>query len=467
MTWGSFFSRTAGVLLVLPLTLRRLELGEIVVWYLFTTIFSLQWILDLGFGSTASRAVSYAAAGALKIGEPLGRSAAAAEPFAPNSLLLARIVHTLRWTYLALGAVAVVLLATFGTWALIEPVHALPDPREAWTCWILILACYPIGMWGNQYWVYLEGINQVALTRRWDMFTGFATSASMAIALLAGWGLLGLVIAYHAWALLRVVIFRQLSVSHRSLIALTPQRSGIDREIFAHLWAGAWRSGIGGLMSYGLNGAASFMVAHAGNASAAASYLVSYRLLEAVLQFSQAPFYGKLPALVRLRATGDLPALISLARRGMLMGYWCFIAGFIGLGVSADLILRLIGSRATFAEPRLWAVMGLAMLSHFFGAMHIQLYSTTDRIIWHVANTVAGCIFVVVCWGLLGRIGVYAVSVGWLCGYAGFYGWYSASHSYRSIRVGAWQFDRGLAVPPALIMVAYALIAFLSPSGTG
>jgi len=316
-------------------------------------------------------------------------------------------------------------------------------------------------MWGTQYAVYLEGINQVALSRRWDMFIGFASSASMAVALHYNGGLLELVACYQGWALLRVAVFRRLQQRFR-LENPAAEQSGFDRDTFSRLWAGAWRSGVGGVMSYGLVGISGFMVAHAGEPTMAASFLVSSRLLDTLLQFSQAPFYGRLPQLAALRASGNAVALIASARRGMLMGYWCFMGGFLTLALFANVILHFIGSRASFVRPDLWAIMGLATLAQFFGAMHIQLYSTTDHIIWHVANTVAGTIFLAVCWVLLPHLGVYAVPTGWLCGYAGFYAWYSARHAYRSIDVTFWRFEKRLALPPALIMVTYGVFAILS-----
>lgn len=457
MTWGSFLSRSIGLLLVLPIAVQRLEEGEIVVWYLFTSIFSLQWILDLGFGSTASRAVAYAASGARRFG-PVSSSQSHTDS-SVNWDFVGRIRSIMHLVYAALGIASFVLLALFGTWALLKPMANLYNEQGVWTAWVLILLVYPLTMYGNQYWAYLEGMNKVALVRRWDMFVGIASGLSMALALQLGGGLLGLVICNQLLAIFRVTVYWRLTLSDRHQFALHSKARSIDRELLGDLWAGAWRSGIGGIMSYGLSYAASFLIANFQSATVAASYLISARLLDALLQVSQAPFYSKLPVLTKLRATGQLEKLISTSRDAMRKGYWCFVAGFLVLAVFAEQLLAIIHSNARFASSQLWSLMGLAMFSHFYGAMHIQLYSTTNHIIWHVANTISGAIFVLIAYMFIGQVGIYAIPLGWLCGYAGFYAWYSAGHSYKSLKVQFWRFESTLMLPPLLVMALYSLYA--------
>jgi hypothetical protein len=82
--------------------------------------------------------------------------------------------------------------------------------------------------------------------------------------------------------------------------------------------------------------------------------------------------------------------------------------------------------------------------------MHIQLYSITNHIIWHTANGVSGIIYLVVALALFKQIGVYAFPIGTLIGYLGFYGWYSAIHSYRAFGLKFWEFEKPIMIPPLL-----------------
>lgn len=454
MTWGSFLSRSIGFLLVLPLAIRKLEVGEIVVWYLFSAIYSFQWILDLGFGSTLSRAVAYAAAGASTLNSTLDTASIGAVRTI-NVDLLNRLRNIMRRVYFLLAILSFLLVALFGTWALLKPVGGLPNEQGIWIAWALILLVFPVNMYGNQYPAYLEGMNEVALVRRWDMFFGVASNGSMILALLAGAGLLGMVVCSQIFAAVRIILYWRLAVRVDRSYALGSQASCVDKDLLSSLWAGAWRSGVGGVMSYGLAYAATFLVAHKETADTAASYLISARLLDALLQLSQAPFYSKLPVLTRLRATNQLAELMSVTRNAMAAGYWSFLAGFLALAFFADRILILINSNATFASAGLWCLMGLAAFAQFYGAMHIQLYSTTNHIVWHVANSGSGAIFILIAWLLIEKLGSFAIPIAWLGGYIGFYSWYSASHSYKSLKVRFLKFEAWLMFPPLLILLAY------------
>jgi hypothetical protein len=101
------------------------------------------------------------------------------------------------------------------------------------------------------------------------------------------------------------------------------------------------------------------------------------------------------------------------------------------------------------------------MFAERYGAMHIQLYSTTNHIIWHIANGVSGVIYLVVALVLFKQIGVYAFPVGTLAGYLGFYCWYSAMHSYGAFDLKFWEFERSAMLIPLLVMVIYLGAALL------
>ena len=85
--------------------------------------------------------------------------------------------------------------------------------------------------------------------------------------------------------------------------------------------------------------------------------------------------------------------------------------------------------------------------------MHIQLYSTTNHIIWHIANGVSGIIYIIVAFVLYPYIGVFAFPVGMIAGYIGFYAWYSAGYSYRAVKMSFFSFEKDVFIPPAVLFI--------------
>jgi len=467
-TWGSYLSRSLTLLLVVPLILTRLSTADIALWYLFSTIIALQWLADMGFSPTFARVLGYALGGAspdqLK---DLRHPVKEAISTTPNWQTIARVWATMRVVYRRLALIALVALSTLGTWAVVQPIARSPEPQDAWIAWGIILLVSIVTLRGNAYSAYLQGMNQIALLRRWESLMNLGAIVTSFTVLLLGGGLRGLVLAHQSWMALNVLRNRWLCRTIDGGRFKTFTDRTIQAEVFAAVWPSAWRSGLGIAMSYGLLQLSGIIYAQLGSTEQVATYLLSLRLLEMVSRFSQAPFYSKLPLLAQLRAQGNIDVQVQLARRGMALSYWTFVVGFAALGLCATPLLDLIDGNAAFADPLLWALLGMGTLVERYGAMHIQLYSTTNHIIWHVANGISGMIYLLVSVLLYQALGVYAFPAGMLAGYLGFYSWYSARHSYQTFKLRFWTFERTTALLPLsllLIYVTVSLFVYLYPN---
>ncbi len=459
MTCASFATRSLSLIVVLPLVLNSLSTAEIALWYLFSTVIGLQQLADVGFSPTFSRVIAYGMGGLnifdIKDLRNFKKTPSLAEA---NWETIEKIYSTMRVIYLRLAFISFVLLATIGTWAMLRPISKIPEPSFGWTSWGVILFTSSFNLFGNTYNSYIQGLNQIALLRRWETLTSLGAIVTSLIVLLAGGGLLGLVIANQSWLIFNILRNYWLcsKIESGRFQHFTGQK--IDPVVFEAVWPSAWRSGLGVFMSYGLVQLSGIIYAQFGTASGVASYLLALRLMQMISQFSQAPFYSKLPLLAKLRSEGNLEQQINVAKRGMAFSYWTYIAEFILLGLFGNSLLTLIGSNAEFVSPSLWGIMGLSMFAERYGAMHIQLYSTTNHIIWHIANGVSGIIYLVVSLALFNRIGVYAFPLGTLAGYLGFYCWYSAMHSYKAFGLKFWDFEKRLMLPPFLIVFLFILL---------
>ncbi|MDJ0688877.1 MAG: hypothetical protein QNJ41_10230 [Xenococcaceae cyanobacterium MO_188.B32] len=463
MTWSSFLTRPLSLVLVLPLLLTRLSTEEIALWYLFSTIIGLQSLADIGFSPTFSRVIAYGMGGLsadelkdLRINKPSG------DTREPNWETIEQIYSTMQVVYLRLTFISIFLLGTLGTWALIKPISAIANQTEGWIAWGIILIASTFTLVGNSYNSYLQGVNQIALLRRWETLTSIAAIITSFLVLFLDGGLLGLVIANQSWLILKILRNRWLCkiVENGRFQKFTGKK--IHPAVFDSVWSSAWRSGLGIVMSYGLVQLSGIIYAQFGSASGVASYLLALRLIQLVSRFSQAPFYSKLPLLAKLRSEGNIKQQVLVAKRGMVIAYWTYIAGFVGLGILATPLLKLMGSNAEFVSPLLWSLMGLSIFAERYGAMHIRLYSTTNHIIWHIANGVSGSIYLIVSLTLFQQIGVYAFPIATLVGYLGFYCWYSAMHSYRAFGLNFWIFERSTMLQPLAVMIIHLIANLLT-----
>lgn len=444
-------------LIVLPLVLRKLSPEELAVWYLFGSVMALQTIADIGFAPSFSRAIAYAVSGAKSI-EQSSESQSAGEP---NWTLTEKIVGTMRPVYGRLAAAAALLLAVFGTIALQRPVSRLSDPLVGWAAWALVVAAMWVSTKANLYGAYLQGVNQVARFRRWEAITLVGASLSSVVALLCGGRLLALVAVSQVWVLVAALRDRQLARTvvqgrFRSFAA-----NSIDPTIFRQLWLRAWRSGVGIILSRGVVWSSGLIVAQYVGAAEIAAYLLALRLVQALADLASAPLYSKLPLLAGWYSAGRRADIVSVARRGMRLGFAFFVAGAVTLGIAGDWLLDVLGSSIAFPAPDLWLAMSLAFFVERYGAFHIQLYSTTNHIIWHTANGVTGTLFLAGALFLLPRQGVLAYPVAMLLSYVSFFSWYAARHTYRAFGLSFVEFERSTSLAPFAALLLYMLFVFL------
>ena len=66
-TWLSYSTKTLSLFIVLPLLLNRFSPSQVALWYLFSTVISLQGLADMGFKFTFIRIIAYGVGGAKDI----------------------------------------------------------------------------------------------------------------------------------------------------------------------------------------------------------------------------------------------------------------------------------------------------------------------------------------------------------------------------------------------------------------
>ena len=451
-TWGSLAVRLASVVLVLPLVLSRYDAPEVAVWQLFSVLFTLALLFDFGLAPTFARLLAYARGGAsvAQMAAPAAQAPAALASATMSTEGAMAVLATQRWLYARLAVATTLVVAVLGSLALAHPIAQTTDPRNAWAAWGVVLLTLGIGFWGNGFGAALQGMDRIALLRRWEMGCGLAQVLSSAAVLLAGGDLLALVASYQFWVVFNALRNRRLM--QREFPALMATAPHADRAVLRVMWPATWRSGVGVLMSQGVVQTSGVVYSQFAAPADVAAYLLALRIITVVGQFSQAPFYSKLPQLAKLHVAQQRPAQLALAQRGMRMAHWTFVAGAAAVALALPSVLAAIGSRVAFVAPDVWAVMCLAFFAERFGAMHLQLYSVTNHIVWHIANGVTGVVMIGLALLLYPLVGLMALPANMLLAYAGFYCVYSFVKSSRAFGFTLAGFEPGVSLGPVLVL---------------
>lgn len=439
MTWANLAVRALGMLALLPLVLAVSTPAEVVVWMLLANAAVYVAIADFGCLPTFSRAVAQAPAG-------------------PHDL--PSIVGAMRHVYVRVAAVTFVAMLAIGIAALVGPMVALRSQTGPWIAATAVLFGATASVFGNQYLAFLTGMNQVAICQRTLASTGLAGVLTGILLLLAAKDPFAAIVAQQAWALLGVARCAALATrfNHGQRLSAVGRT---DAEIVAWIWPSIWRSGVSTLLTLGALQFGNFVIAQVPDRAASASYLLSQRILQAISQFAQAPFYSRIPLMNQLHAAGDDGAKRTVASSAMRQSHWVFALGFIAAGLVGQAALRMVGSSVDFASPLIWGTLGVAMMGERYGAMHLQLYSTTNHIVWHVAALRHGVAFVAIGLVLWPFVGLLAVPAALLVAYWGFYVPYCTRLSYGAMGDSVAGFEKTVLWPPFALMLVYVTVSLV------
>lgn len=462
-TWASLGTQSLGLLAVLPLVLTSLSENEIAVYYLFATVIGFQALFQLGFQPTFVRLIGYALAGCRveNMGDLVAlKSSGVANTNERSQDSLEAICGSMRRINELLSLWTFILLGIVGTLLMVVPIGRLENTKGAWIGWVLIVFVSAIRVNRNGYDAYLLGANHVALSQRWQALFNVGKIISMILTLLVYPSLVAVILVNQVWILLSIIRSWQLShwVSEGQFHQWSKQP--FKDSVLKMVWSKSWRSGVGQVGGKVTQQSLGIVYAQFATGSAVASYLLALQLIDIVERFARAPFYSKLPLLNRLRAQGEECRLMDVARRGMLFSYITYLLGFGVLSTFGHSSLVIIDANVGFPSLLLWYLIGFAYFTQRFGANHIQLYSTTNRIIWHWANCIQGVVTIIASLYLGPRYGgvgfAASILLGSLC-----YTAYSVTFSYGIFKISRLRFESHAAIAPFCLLMLLALAEWL------
>ncbi|WP_162902165.1 polysaccharide biosynthesis protein [Facilibium subflavum] len=387
----------------------------------------------------------------------------------PNYRSINCIFEAIKSIYLKLSVVGFLLFAIFGSWLAVKPLNNSSFVMSSWVGWFFVLIVASISLYGNAYVALLQGMNKVSWVQRCQMFCSTAAIISSALMLVLFKSLLITVFTFYLWNIFNVIINfieKQKVLSHQNFAFIkttfaTRMSKKLKKDIILPT---AWRSGVGVIFSLGLIQLSGIVFARLAEAKLAAVYMLSLQLIRACSSFSQAPFYSKLPVFAKWYMNKSSRASIfPLAQKRMLYSYCVFIGLFFFLALFGQKLMLLIHSSVQFPNMPVWVAFGLAFLLERFGAMHLQIYTLTNHIIWHIANGVTGALMIIiaVCLFLIFKVSLLSFPVAMLCSYLIFYTPYVVLKSYKAFNKRFFDAEKKAFLPALVILLFLLLVLFL------
>ncbi|MDB5037070.1 MAG: rane protein involved in the export of O-antigen and teichoic acid [Bacteriovoracaceae bacterium] len=444
--WIAIGVRFANVAFIWPLALRAFSEVEVAIWGVFGVVAGLQVIIDNAFSDTFVRIIAYARGSP---GTPLTET---------SSERLATLSGTMVRTYAALTIIFLFILAVFGTWSVKHSISLYSGNTEGlWIAWLAtILGCITI-VWANQYAAILVGVNQLALLKRIELFCSIGMVLSTALVFFFKGKLVGFVLTQQFWILIQYGSYSWMGSLEKRKWKQPKHKFRFDSNVFLESWPVVWRSWLGVFCSFGAVQISSIIYAHYGSVSSVASYLFAFRIIQLISLTALVPFQVKIPLLAAYYFEKKYSLVVATCRSAMQKSFGSYVFGFLVVGFFGPFFLQIIKAHTDFVDLRLWGLMGLGFFLERYGGMHIQLYSVTNKIIWHIANPITGLIFISLCWILFPKLGVFAFPTAQIISNLAFFNWYTAYHSYTRFKMKFWPFEFSTSLVPLVLILAYII----------
>lgn len=466
MTWGSFLSSGGKLLILTPLILTSYSVDEIAFWYLLLTIHSFSIVIDFGFYPTFSRVISYAYSGLSQI-ESLDNNSNRLKPLInsskPSWAFIEKIYGTLNTTYFQLALLVGILITALSILSVHEVISRVENDKEylLWIAFGVFILSIVLSFLAKRSESIIIGTNHVALIQRWNILINVSNSSFSILIVLNDGGIEYL--AFNQLLFASILLIRnyylELNICNGKFKNF--EFFSFDKDIFKWIWVPAWKSGVLVLTSTGLTQITGIIYSNFSNAEQLASYLLTLKLVTTISQFSQAPFYSKLPIFNGLRIQNKLQELSSITSESINKSLLVFVLGITFLGLLGTKLLELIGSNAELESSIFIVVMSVIWFLERHHAMHAQIFVTTNEIPFYKTAIITGVISIILMYLFVPRHGVWGFLIAQGLSNLVINNWWNFKISVNSINDEYWSYLKKSVKTPFLVLLILSFVILI------
>jgi len=380
-------------LLVMAYALRQIPTPEIGLWYVMLSIAGMGGIVEFGFSSTLSRHASYYAGGAVEIPR-FGVDQAVLGGM--NKPAIIALVEMARRLYQFLGVlVGVLMLAVWSGWLHWGGVATQVGVREI-LAFLLLLAGTAFNMTGLYWGAILYGINRVRLYNQWMMLGLSANYVVALIGLMAGFGILALVVGQIIGGLVPRFAARRFVKEMLGVI----EPDSRFKVSWHDLWPTTWRAGVLTLCTYLMINITTFWCSVFTDMRTTASYGLTLQMALMLHTTSALWVWVKIPEIGTLRVRGQWKAIFGLLRWRLPASLLTYGVGAILMIIAAPWFLSFLHSKTEMLPcAGMVALLALIGLDLIVGH-HSALLQTGNEIPQLHAYCISACLTLLLVWPL-------------------------------------------------------------------
>lgn len=348
---ATFLKIAAGVLLM-PLILKKLPSEDVGIWSVFITFTAFSNLLDFGFNPSFTRNVSYIFSGVstLKVSgyEIISNSSTPKVDFG----LLKGTITAMRWLYLRMSLLLLLLLSTLGSYYIYTLLHNYNgNHTEVYIAWALLCAINTYNLYTLYYDSLLQGKGLIKRSKQIIIIGQSTYILVAAIMILMEYGLIAIVSAQ----VVSVVIIRWLSYktffSQKTKSDLCSVEARPWKEIISAIYPNALKIGLTTLGSFIIQRSSLIIGALYLSLDEIGSYGITMQLISVIAVLAAIYPMTFQPKIAQLRIEGDTEAIKVLYLKGQFLLVITFLICGSGLIIAGDWAVQLIGSKTELLSP--------------------------------------------------------------------------------------------------------------------
>jgi O-antigen/teichoic acid export membrane protein len=431
MTCFEMVVRYGIAIIVLPIALKKLDSAELAYYLFISTLMALAYLADSGFSQTIVRATAYFKAGAVKIPERVTELTFSDTQNKPNWQAVGRLVATSNRIYLIIGLAAIILLSTLGVGVALNIVAQQNNRLTAWLSYVFLVVLSFFLLQVSRWSSLLQGLNEVAQAKRIELVVGVIRLLGVAAAMLAGFGVLGVVSVMIAAAILNLILTRRAVHQITRENGVFKEHEIYDPEMLKRLWPTTWRMGVICWGSYLIYYGSSLVISQIPDPKLIASYLLTFQIVTLLYRFATSPSLVYQPQIAAAMSSGNLVTVnyltIKIVRYSLVM----YIIGGVLLYFFGSGALTLIKSKSQILGGNIMLIMLIMYLFEMHHAIHAGIYMSSNHIPFMMPALYSGVAIVTTGYFSVHYWGVYGVVLSQLVVQAAFNNWYPVHLSLK------------------------------------
>lgn len=460
MTWGNMLSSSGKLLILTPLILVKYSVDEVAFWYLLLTINSFVVVVDFGFYPTFSRVISFVYNGLDKITDITDKTKVVNNG-KPAWAFMQRIYGTINVTYFTLTFLVVIFVTLFSYNSIDTVISRTNDQFYLWSSYFLFILSVVLSFFARRSDTIIIGTNHVALINRWNILNNLANSLLSILIVYLGYGVYWLAVNQLVFSILLLIRNYYLEINICGGVFKKFKMFQFESEIFHWVWSPTWKSGVLILASTGLTQVTGFVYTSMSSAAELASYLITLKLVTTISQFSQAPFYSKLPVFTGLRVKNEVSILRLNTMKAIQNSLFTFVLGITFLIFLGPFLLDFIGTNTKLESPYFIIIMAFVWFFERHHAMHAQIYVTTNKIPFYKTAIISGIVNICLMFFLVPRIGVWGFPISLGVSNLLINNWWNVKISLTSLNVNFVPYFKKSALYPFLALLILTIIKIL------